>query len=106
MPPVESAADLAGMFNTGDFAVAGTYTPVAGGPVTVAVILDTPDDAAGGLGTIGAQAGQVTARIRTAQLPGGTAGRGDALVIGAATYTVASAQIDLTGAMWRLVLAD
>lgn len=41
---VESAADLAGMFDPGEFGAAGTYTPPGGDPVAVDVLLWRPDE--------------------------------------------------------------
>lgn len=101
---VESAADLAGMFDPADFAVTATYTPRAsrglGAPVTVNVILSAMFDATGFPGRV--TSGR-SCSIAAASLPYPPM-RQDSVSVGAESYTVASAEADVELAVYNLVL--
>ncbi len=105
MPAFETDADLAGMFDPGDFAVSASYS-TGGAPVAVSVIQDVPGDDIAGLGDPGAEGSQLSALIRTIDIPGGVAAPGHVLTIAGTAYPVESARPDATRAVWRLVLSD
>jgi len=99
---VESAADLAGMFGTAEHAAAGTYTPAAGGPVTIAAILFRPETRT--------DAGAAELRVpgwsmllRRTEIPAPR--RGDAVPLpGIGRFTVAGRELDDSGAVWTIRL--
>lgn len=98
---VESAADLAGMFDTADHADAIQYRRPPGAFYAAAAIMETASDVFSGI-----RAGSREATIRTSDLPSGSALRGDEIQLsGGAVYRVESADRDTIGATWRLTLA-
>ena len=104
---VETAADLSAYFDTSGFGRAATFTPLAGSPVSVTVILDKPTvyaDAGGlsaGIGTIG----QLVAKVRESEVTGLTLKAGT-LVVGTDTYTVANATLDGEGVIYEMELYE
>ena len=100
---VETAADRAAFVNPDDFGVAATYTPVAGGAVTVNGIYDNPFAAAGEFEQVGFASTEPRFTCRSADLPNG-AGNGDQIVISGTAYTVRVIEPDETGDMSILVL--
>lgn len=101
--PVESAADLAGFFNSDEFGAAGEWTLAAGvaaHPVTV--ILSRPAE----LVDVGEASVQLTipvARIALADVPQG-AGKGDVLKVGTEAWRVERIDPDMARATARVIL--
>lgn len=82
---VESAADLAGMFDTDEFALSSTYTPSGGSPSTVAVIVDKDVEFIG-VGDSDMADRRTVLTVQNVQVA--SPGAGDTFLIGAVTYTV------------------
>lgn len=101
---VESAADLAAMFDEDDFGLSATYTPAGGVDVEVTVIRAIATDDAG-LGELGLLSTVPRALLRVAELAAAPA-PGDVLKIGATTYRVRAARRDELGAVWALELTE
>ena len=99
--PVETAADRAALFDEGDWAEAAVWTPAGGSATAVSVIVDQPHTVAevAGFGTV-AQAWRAYARASDMAAPA----RGDALVVGARTFAIAKAELDVLGVIWTLDL--
>lgn len=94
--PVESASDLAGFFDTGDFAEPGQWTLAAGGAAkAVPVIMDRPDELVGLGGSVGVRMPELTARCAVTDLPAGY-GKGDSLAVDAETWRVERVDLDTT----------
>jgi hypothetical protein len=86
--PVESAADLLGMFDAEEFGVAATWRAGGTGTATpVTVLLDVPDVDSTGFG-VPVRAGSRVVRVPRAALP--ALAKGDTLQIGAELLTVAA----------------
>lgn len=85
-----------------EFGRAATYTPQAGAPVAVTVVLDQPVETAG----VGALRGRVPAtRIRLRKSEVAAPKRGDSVTIAAQTYKVESAPVlDAEGLVWTVGL--
>lgn len=104
--PVESAADLAGMFDPDEFGVAVLYVPVD--PFAASFTLDGIFDRRHVAVDFGAgapvSAMEVTLRARLSAFPAGVAPQeGDTATIAADRYTVVDVQPD--GALVTLVLS-
>jgi len=96
---VESAADLAEFFAEDEHATSATYTPSGGSAVAVTVIYQT------GRESEDTQAGLVTRTYRRALLRESEVAvpaTGDALAIGASSYTVVGAE--LADGVWTVGL--
>lgn len=98
--PVESAADLAGMFDTSDHADAVDYGR-GGAWTSISAILSTPSDLVGTRGRALAR----EALVQASDIPGGAAQRGDNIRIGAQIYKIEQADPDTIGATVTLILA-
>lgn len=85
---VESAADRAVFFDTGEHAVDAEWTLMPGGAKAwpVSVILSRGDELVG-LGEGSVQLKRVTARIQADEIPAGAA-KGDVLTVGSDSWTV------------------
>lgn len=100
--PVESAADLAGMFDTADHAVSALWKiGGAGAGVTVAAIVDSPDGDAFG-GGLGAVARRSLATLPMAAAP--SLARGDTLTIAGIVWRVEKAEADIERAVLTVTL--
>lgn len=101
MVGVESAADLAVFFNTGEFAESGTYR--AGGtgdPETVSVIPDL-GTRRGDLHGADIVTNGATFLVRVSDIA--SPASGDTLVIGATTYTFqGTPELDYTESIWHI----
>lgn len=82
---VESAGDLAAMFDTADFAIAATYTPSGGAPAAVSILWDNPTETLD-LGALGVAAPRTRALIRASEATGTV--KGGTLQVGATVYTI------------------
>lgn len=100
---IETAADLAAMFDTDAFAVSASYTPAGGSAVSVSALLDAPDETLA-IGRVGVNLPRRVVLVRVAELP--AAARGDVLAIEGETLTVRSAKLDPTGKLWTLECSD
>lgn len=85
--PLDMEADLAALFDTGDFAVIAAYALQGGGSGTVAGIFDTPQSLTG-LGEAGFVASSPTFTVQTSALPE-ELDEGDRLTIQGVAYRVA-----------------
>ncbi len=102
--PVENAADLAAFFSTDDFAEAATYRPASGPDVAVSVIVDRPTREVS-LGGLAVSAPAIACRLRSSEVA--QPRKGDAITIGAATYTIAAApERESGGLIWHLTLGE
>ncbi len=97
---IESEADLAGFFDTADFAVPATWISVAGGPsVALSVVPIRPDDIAdlGG--------GRIKAPVAACIIPhyalSAPPVRGDLIAFLDQGYVIESAEADSTGATYH-----
>ncbi len=111
---VESAADLAGFFDAGEFGAAGTYTPPGDSAVAVDVLLWKPDEVA--WEPLLSQAGMAGVRLSPADLAGARVAelqraqvaqpvKGAALVADGLTWSVREVLgLDGSGRVWRLAL--
>lgn len=96
----ESAADLAGMFDTADFAEEARYLPHGGGPaVDLRVIRSSPDVMDQAFGTSIIQATDVVT-VQAALVPG--LGPGDIFEIAAQSLVVTHVVRDVVGATWKV----
>lgn len=103
MPPIEDAADVLGMFDEADHAVAASYTPQGEAPMTVRVILDRREGLAGaGLGP-GMGVGGWEALLPASLVPDRPQ-RGELLSAAGRDFVIDDAEADGTGAVWRLTL--
>ena len=100
---VETATELAVFFEADDFAVAATYTPDGGSPVTISGIFDNEffEADAGGMVSVAIQ--QPRFQCSTSSVSG--AEEGDALVVNGVSYTIRVVQPDGTG-VTMLVLEE
>lgn len=96
---IETAADLAAMFDTDAFAVSASYTPAGGAAVPVVALLDAPDETLE-IGRVGVNAARRRVWVRVAELA--SAARNDAIVIAGEALKVNAARRDETGRLWRL----
>jgi hypothetical protein len=86
--PVESDADILGMFDAADFGVAATWRAGGvGAPVVATVILNQPDVDSAGFG-VPVRAGSRVVMVPRATLP--LLSKGDTLQVGADLLTVAA----------------
>lgn len=103
--PVESAADLAGMFDPADHAEAVTFRLAAGGAsITVNAIFDTPVDDIGGVGGIGARSRAIAAMALLSSFGAQRPRRGDFITRGGELLRIEAAELDSTGAIITLTL--
>lgn len=101
--PVESTTDRTIFFNTNEFAVAATYTPVATGiPLAVTVIYNKPIGPVASDFDLGLSVQAHTALLRKDEVAAPK--RGDSLDIGSDMLKVASFALDNTGEVWELDL--
>jgi len=98
----EAMEDLHG---DADLSIAAEFRRPPFAWVAVRAILSQSTDAIGGLGGLGARAGQVQADILAAAITD-TPTKGDQLRIGATAYTVEAAERDALALSWRLTLSD
>lgn len=101
--PVESDADLLGMFDAGEFGAAATWTPAAarGLPYSnVALTVIEDDPTAGGFN---ATARQVEVMVPLPALPAEPQ-RNDTMTVAGAPYRVDAATSDIDRRVWRLTL--
>ncbi len=82
--------DLTVFYDTTDFAVDATYTPLAGSPITIQVIPDKRYLAVNGI-----EGYRPIARIEESLVS--SAGNGDTLVVNSITYTVRDVEPNGTG---------
>jgi hypothetical protein len=96
---IESAADLAAMFDVDAFAEAATYRPLREAPFACVVIVDRGDGAQA-LGAIEVRRADATLHIRVAEVA--RPRPGDAVAIGAEVFIIQGEPLrDLAGAIWR-----
>jgi len=101
---VESAADLAALFSTADFAEAATYLPATGAAASsVPVIVSRPDQIIG-LGQMGVRSPAISARMRVSDAPSLRAG--DVLQLAGVAYRVAAPLADVTRSIWTFDLQE
>ena len=92
------------LFANDDLAVDATYTPVAGGPVSVRVVKTIEDEQ-----TFQFTGGQVARKIKADIKVSDVAviAAGDSLLIGAVTYTITNPQIkDVDQLIWSMELIE
>lgn len=92
--------DMVGaLFADANMAVDATYAPAAGGSSTVRAILRRPDPNIAGFG-IGAYQPALVIDVQAAQVADPT--EGDAITVGAFSYTVRGRSSDEGGLVWTL----
>ena len=96
----ESAADLASMFDTDDFAQSSTYTPTVGSPSTASVIVDENVEIVG-IGDSDVSDRRTVLTVQNTEVA--SPNSGDTFLIGAVTYTV-DRIIEDDGAITQLVV--
>lgn len=101
--PLETDADILGMFDTNDHAQAAIYTPAGEAPMAVSVILDQAESVVG-LGARPATPTGFTAMLPAAQIPDRPR-KGELLSVGTRDFRIEAAQVDQAGRIWRLTLA-
>ena len=99
---LETAADLAGMFDESEFAQAAFYIPAGGAARQVSAIVKAPDKSFD-LGALGLSAPQRVAWVRKSEIEAPKAG--DVIEAGAENLTIKQAQLDETGQIWMIDLA-
>lgn len=100
---VETAEDLANMFNTDEFAEDATYTPLVGDPVVVQVVVSRGRQFVN-VGFSGVTATKRTALVTKAQIADPQ--RGETLTTYTETLEIQTSNLDEQGVLWQLGMND
>jgi hypothetical protein len=103
--PVETAADLAGFFEPGEFGTAASYEPAGGLPPLACVVTLSRPDERSEFGPAGVRVPAVIADVRASEVADPR--EGDTLVAGSVVYrVVAASYADTERSIWRLELVE
>ena len=96
---IESAADLAGYFDTDAFGLTAVYTPSGGSASSIAVILNREFVAVDAGGSVGVESFSPVVHCSLSDTP--DIGHDDTFLISSETYTVVEVEKDVSQTMVR-----